>query len=227
MLRLPRRLQTAATLFAVPSAPISLTKLYTAIFSLKAMLELLASLDEATFLRFVTMDWAKLILSVILALRLSFPIPKCPEFDDKWARSELGFDKFLDKFSMDPGLTATSRKVDVLSASRVIVGIVKGKYQAQLAAHEARVSSGIQAQKIVIGCPLLDGSLKAADHPIWNQISTDTPGQTTSTTGPSQVDYGDLWTTMTMGWVENESMQNFNNYDDELDLGLDLDPNLT
>lgn len=99
-------------------------------------------------------------------------------------------------------LTPASKRVDVLSASRVILRILKTKYERRTAMLAA--SSRIVGQ----GCPMFDRAMEPyisawdASYDIASVMatpSTDMEGQ--------QAVYHDLWATMTMGWA-NDGLMN-------------------
>lgn len=160
LLNIPRAIETGPSLLSTQPT-LSLQKIHSAVYSLKTFLQLVLSLEESIFLNFVTMDWGKIVVALILALRLSFPISSCPEFDSSWSRNELQFDIFLDKFSMDPGLTEISKKVDIYSATKVIVGVVKEKYYRQLGLHMDRLSKRCSPGKAVFSCPMAGRNMES------------------------------------------------------------------
>lgn len=177
----------------------SLPKLYRAVESLNQFFKLVLDLPESGFLPFTRMDWAKLIFATILALRLSFPFAGCPEFDDEWARSQLHFETFLATFVTDPGLTGASKKVDVLSASRVVMGLVKDKYEKQMAAYIARTKmKEAKVARPSFGCPFLDGSLEKSASWIDMGAAAD------PSMGHGRAGLTDLWTTMTTEWMNSD-----------------------
>ncbi|POR36871.1 Uncharacterized protein TPAR_02937 [Tolypocladium paradoxum] len=201
LLKLPRA--TIALPLGNASLPPISSKLYDCTVKLKKLFDRFLTLEEAAFFCFTLNDWARLILSVILALRLSFPTPECPEFDAAWARSHLRFDQFLSRMCQETDLTPASKKVDVLSASRVVMGVVKDKYQRRLRALEASQAATPGKSH---GCPMLDGSLEQY-YPLWDAafgpMAMPQPSVGSSETTSKPV-FHDLWATMTMGWA-NES----------------------
>lgn len=203
LLRLPR-----AT-FALPVGDASLppisSKLRDCTVKLKKFFDYFSTLGEAAFLCFTLNDWARLILSIILALRLSFPTPECPDFDTSWARSHLRFDEFLSRMCQETDLTPASKRVDVLSASRVVMGVVKDKYRRRLRALE---ESQAPTPGRTHGCPMLDGSLEQY-YPLWDAaygpMPTPQPSVGACETTSKPV-FHDLWATMTMGWASESGM---------------------
>ncbi|KAF9780353.1 hypothetical protein IL306_000611 [Fusarium sp. DS 682] len=169
--------------------------------NLRALFDYLFNLDKFTY--FTSIDWTKFILSVILAVRLSFPISDVPGWDHAWARSQLRFDEFLE-FMCDgsEGLTPSSKRVDVLSASRVILRVLKAKYDRRIAMLTApSLASKAAAHQ---GCPMFDQDMQ----PYISAWDTDfdinsamlTPSLNTDGQQPM---YHDLWATMTMGWAND------------------------
>jgi hypothetical protein len=82
---------------------------------------------------------------VILAFRLSFPIPDCPEWDDGWAREEIGFGEYLKRFERmgveeDPaaGGGGGGNGTDVLGAGQVVLGVVRKKWEKRAGRMRAR-----------------------------------------------------------------------------------------
>ncbi|KAH7236189.1 hypothetical protein BKA59DRAFT_503800 [Fusarium tricinctum] len=175
----------------------STARLTRCVTNLRVLFDHLINLDN--FTHFTSVDWTKFILSVTLAVRLSFPISDVPDWDHAWARSILRFEEFLNVMCDGPEeLTPASKRVDVLSASRVILRIVKAKYERRTAMLEA--NSRIVGQ----GCPMFDRAMEPyisawdTSYDIASVMatpSTDMDGQ--------QAVYHDLWATMTMGWAND------------------------
>ncbi|GJN81286.1 hypothetical protein PLIIFM63780_004819 [Purpureocillium lilacinum] len=204
ILKLPQGTYSAS-LCSGPLPPTA-SKLRDATCKLKLFLDHVSNLEEPTFLAFTLNDWTRLILAIILALRLSFPVSQCPEFDTAWARSQLQFGDFLARMCREEDLTPASKKVDVLSASRVVMRVVRDKY-------ERRVRAALEGAALPgkgPGCPMLDGSLEQY-FPIWDAgfAPMGTPhGHAPDGSGgtSAQPVFHDLWATMTMGWASGEGM---------------------
>lgn len=198
LLHLPKSSQldsVQAPLVTVSALP----KVYRAVETLRQFFKLVLDLPDSGFVPFTRMDWAKLIFATILALRLSFPFPGCPEYDDEWARSQLHFEAFLDTFVADPGLTGTSKKVDVLSASRVVMGLVKDKYAQRMDAYIAKKKTQeAEISRPSFGCPFLDGSMEKAVT--WDTMEAN-PEPLLAQGRPG---FTDLWTTMTTEWMNTD-----------------------
>lgn len=134
-------------------------------------------------------------MTVILGLRMSFPIPnECLGWDHAAARRVIDLGTFLHRFSEDDGysgmLTQTSSKksssTDVLSAIRVVFVVVRHKYEKRLAALENAVAMEPphpmppDAEKGIHKCPMFDGSLDP-----YLQTWDDTVLNTTTFTAPA------------------------------------------
>lgn len=124
--------------------------------------------------------------------------------------------------------TTTTTTTDILSASKVVINMVKQKFDKRLAALEMAEAShtGLEdlmdARRTMNKCPMLDGSLDqyiqdwdqrlfdpvtsnsmlAQDvSPVWEE--TGLGEANTSGTGSQPLVYHDLWATMTMGWSQD------------------------
>lgn len=204
LLKIPRPLHRHGS-----SLPLLASKLHLCVGHLKEFLTYVVSLDQTDFLSFTGVEWARLVLAIILAIRLSFPpVLECPEWDTAWARSQLNFSEFLNHMCREIDLTPSSKKVDVLSASRVIIRMVKEKYDRRLALLNTQAETPTRGT-----CPMLDGSLEQY-FPFWDAgIGVNSPGQAMGqvmgqVTGQSgtaaQPVFHDLWATMTMSWAEED-----------------------
>ncbi|EWG39631.1 hypothetical protein FVEG_02386 [Fusarium verticillioides 7600] len=170
----------------------------------RALFDYLLNLDS--FKYFTSIDWTKFILSVILAVRLSFPISEVPDWDHAWARSQLRFDEFLEFMCDGPeDLTPSSKRVDVLSASRVILRVVKSKYDRRVAILTAPSLTlrGVGHQ----GCPMFDKDMQPYIS-AWDTDFDMNSAMLTSglNTDGQQTMYHDLWATMTMSWANDGSV---------------------
>ena len=192
--------------------------------------EYLLSLDAAELNSFISIEWGALILPVILGFRMSFPLAMCPEWDDGAARAALRFGEYLDRFCrMGGGVDAGEIKaglspapgpgggrrpsMDVLSASKIVLGMVRNKYVKRVAQLERQQQQQQQRQAermippghpaipaashdpTVSGCPMLDGSLEPY-YPYWDETFTSNPFA-----GETEGMPNDLWTAMTMDWA--------------------------
>ena len=195
--------------------------------SLKLFLSETLRLDQPAFLAFTSADWAHLVLAIILAFRLSLPLPECPDFDHVSARAELRLGDFLDAMCRETDLAAASKKVDVLSASRVVFRIVKAKFDrhvglanmrgdaaaAAVASSSSASFTSATARSAAAGiCPMLDGSVDQY-LPLWDPafpamdtaVGPTPPGVSSGATASKlqQPVFHDLWATMTMGWARD------------------------
>lgn len=174
-------------------------------------------------------DWARLVVSVILGLRLSFPIKTFP-WDDFRARAELQLYKFLHMLCADVELQCPygrdiAESIDIETASRRMFDAVRKKYLDRVERSESFDDA------VRVSCPVLDGSLdeylrtwdggSVGDIATRNAgdafLATAGPGLDLGTgsvesgTGPESghggvqaLVYDDLWSTMTMAWAEGE-----------------------
>lgn len=198
----------------------------------------LSSLPASEFANFAAIDWGHFVAMIILGLRLSFPLPReCPSWDDAAAREIVGLGSFLERFAdgsndtstLTPASSKTAASTDVLSASKVVLAVVKSKYEKRLAALEK--ATAIQpphpmppdADVGLHKCPMFDGSLDPYIE-TWDDTFLDPsrlanaalidPGLGAVTGISSAPDaqpavFHDLWATMTMGW----SQDNFGDMD--------------
>lgn len=187
---------------------------------------------RANLRAFSAVNWGRIIVSVILGMRLSFPIRGLC-WDDAHARAEIRLDEFLgalcDSVPSPQGTDdrrTNDRAMDIGTASRLIFDVVRKKYDDGL----ERQARSEEAARMT--CPVLDGSLdeylhmwdgepvgtiatgdsiaSSSDHPglafvpgIWSGEPCGVPSSGDGGTGP-QV-YHDLWSTMTTLWPESEA----------------------
>jgi hypothetical protein len=155
----------------------------------------------------------RVISAIIIAIRLSLPLPECPGWDDAWARSQLRIDEWLEHFPRlhDGDLTTTTAKTkrDSASAMRAVMQVVRETYKRKLAAAErllqqqSRDMQQLLSDQVMVTCPMLDGSMQQ-HFPDWAadlapgdiNVSMDATGP-----APRVPVYHDLWATMTMGWA--------------------------
>lgn len=146
----------------------------------------------------------KFILAIIISIRISFCLPECPDWDAAWARSEIRLGEFLEKMCDGAELTPVSTRVDVLSASRVVLRVVKTKYDRRVAALNTPAPSTVPGTH---GCPMFDPSLDQY-LPMWDSgfgLSSNSAVPSRATEGQAQPMFHDLWATMTMSWATDES----------------------
>ena len=197
----------------------TLVKLVASVGILKNFFGYMTDMSAADFASFAGVDWGNLIMGIVLGVRLSFPLPECPGWDHAWARQELRFSELLGKMcDKQEGLAPSSaRRVDVLSASIVVIRTVKAKFDKRLARFEQLSTQSFPGS---LGCPMLDGSLQQY-FPMWDAelaarpIACDSeswlPSQyalngADAASQASQPVFHDLWATMTMGWTQDDEM---------------------
>lgn len=164
---------------AKPPVPIAtdpfrptLARLTGCVVAVSQFLALLSSMTPTQLSHFSAGDWGRLVLAVVVAMRLSFPLPECPEYDSAWARGQLNFAAFLECITAgDAGtgtdLTAVAKRADVVSASRVVMAVVKEKYEKRLAFLQQQEQQQEQQEMPRPKCPMLDGSLDSY-FPLWD-----------------------------------------------------------
>jgi len=116
---------------------------------IRAFFDWILTLPASELNSFSGTEWARFILLVILAFRLSFPVPDCPDWDDGWAREEIGFGEYLRRFEgMGLEGDATGRgggggaATDVLGAGKVVLGVVRRKWEKRAERMRAREQKG-------------------------------------------------------------------------------------
>ncbi|KAL2269076.1 hypothetical protein VTJ83DRAFT_3922 [Remersonia thermophila] len=144
-------------------------RLVSAIPALHDLYELFLSLGPADINAFSGAEWSVLILSIILGFRMSFPLVACPDWDDVAARSAVRFGDYIERFcrmggagsqhaadiraSLASAATASKdgaaqkqppRSMDVLSASKVVLEMVKTKFWRRVARLEGGSASEAQ-----------------------------------------------------------------------------------
>lgn len=149
-------------------------KLQAVTYTTRAFLEYVSNLSHAEMSRFCGADVTRFIMTIILAFRLSFPMPFCPGYDYYQGRKVLDFGKYLTKLSTfedNPGGVTgeggipkkTGKKADVVTAMKVVLGSVKASFDRRSAALEAAVEENNRRVRL---CPMFDGSLEEY-LPLW------------------------------------------------------------
>ncbi|KAK5998845.1 hypothetical protein PT974_01229 [Cladobotryum mycophilum] len=207
LLRIPR--PSKSQIAACISLPPTEIKLRDCVPVLKQYLDFVSSLHQETVMGFSIVDWNRLILLIILAIRLSFPLLECPDFDPAWARSQIRMNEFLDKFCQTTDLTPATKKVDILSASRVVFAVVRDKYNREVQRQNAKMGTPVDSTpSATMRCPMLDGSMDqyisswGATFDTNSRAAMPMAGPNLSAGSP-QV-FHDLWATMTMGWANDD-----------------------
>lgn len=207
-------------------------RLWSCAKALRTLYDYISSLPDSEFANFAAIDWGHFVGMIVLGLRLSFPLPNdCPAWDHAAARKVVCLGSFLDRFTnggndtatLTPASSRSSSSTDVLSASKVVLGVVKRKYEKRLSALEK--ASPVQpphpmpadADAGLRKCPMFDGSLDPFIES-WDDTFLDpstlanaslmdpglaaVPGLGPSSSAQPAV-YHDLWATMTMGWSQD------------------------
>ncbi|KAK5662817.1 hypothetical protein OQA88_6228 [Cercophora sp. LCS_1] len=187
---------------------------------------------------FSATDWATLILSVVLGYRLSFAVPGLEGWG-RDERASVRFEEYLDRLCRmgdgedgcgldgeeirrgllggnagagggNTGGNTGGGKLDVLSASKVVLGVVREKYRKRVAKlereeKEARGRQGMLASMWAAAtgrnphpgidmssegpaCPMLDQSFKEAYLPYWDETFSANLGVGGSIAGRGAVD---------------------------------------
>ncbi|OLN97254.1 hypothetical protein CCHL11_07711 [Colletotrichum chlorophyti] len=223
------RLRSTAKMGDDVGPPIPVSRLERCLTLLRSFFDYIVNLDRNAFAELSATDWGYFIQATIVAIRVSFPMPLCPEWDHARAREQLQFDSYLSRLSADAEeLTPSSKSMDALAASRVIFAVIKRKYEARVASVGTPVHN---LPRSVRGCPMLDGSLDQY-FPVWDQdlSRNGTHGLVPPANGMmgGQAAYNDLWTTMNMSWPEDMTGglgggQNEIGLGQEQDLSVQLD----
>ncbi|KAI8681728.1 hypothetical protein NCS55_00425600 [Fusarium keratoplasticum] len=185
------------------------SRLRSCVTNLRALFDYLTDLGQSGFMAFTSVDWTKFVLSVILAVRLSFPMSEVKDWDHAWAREELRFEAFLETMCDGADLTPVSTRVDVLSAGRVVLRVVKEKYDRRVAMLNMTASHGKGPGPQ--GCPMFDRSMEPYIS-AWDtgfdmsSVMPPFPPQQQSQQEGQQAVFHDLWATMTMGWANDSLM---------------------
>ncbi|KAK2018210.1 hypothetical protein LZ32DRAFT_613722 [Colletotrichum eremochloae] len=187
--------------------PIPAPRLERCLTLLRSFFDFIVNLDKNAFLEMSSIDWCRFIQALIVAVRVSFPLPLCPEWDHARAREQLQFGSYLAKLSAHhEELTPSTKRMDVYSASKIVIAVIKRKYEGRVANIDAPVN---KLPRSIRGCPMLDGSLDAY-FPIWDQEINRNGAHglvpqvlnVMPTVVNSQSAYTDLWATMTTEWPE-------------------------
>ena len=128
------------------------TKLYSATHQIKNILKYVTTLGDAHLFSFTINDWTRLIVTIVLAFRLSFPLPSVSH-NYLWARSHLQLDYFLSTFSSGTNLLNASN--DIITASRAVFGVVLTKYNSKLYSASSATDASTSTSRS-FGCPVMD-----------------------------------------------------------------------
>lgn len=204
---------------------IDVQRLVQAVSPLQQFLDRCVSLPLSEFGNFCSLDWGRLICSIILCFRLSFPLEKCPQWNATAFRQRVNFEYYLSRLCQDDeGSTGhqsltptTARTADVRSASQVILEVVRRKFQKRMellmaAPPSAQPISSANLDRTMKGCPVLDGSLDQYFQ-VWDETFVDPSmvmpaASDEKSAGPptgQPAVFHDLWATMTMSWADDGS----------------------
>ncbi|KAI1648299.1 uncharacterized protein F4817DRAFT_334541 [Daldinia loculata] len=218
-------------------------ELQSAAYAARTLLDYVVNLSPTQMSYFCGADLTRFILTIILGFRLSFPISFCPSYDYSQGRKVLDLGTYLTKLSSNndddaanSGTKRPSKKTDVVSALKVVLGSVKTSFDKKSAVLEAAAEEHNKRARL---CPMFDGSLEQY-LPQWEGeeqqgSSNNTSGSSyapsshsgtgsgssaahpaaPSTAGEEGVSspgsakpmlFHDLWATMTMGWATDLDM---------------------
>jgi hypothetical protein len=160
------------TLDAASSFRADPARLLSVVPHLHKLYEYFLTLAPGDINAFIGIEWGALILSVILGFRMSFPLVVCPEWDDGAAREVLGFKGYLERLcrmwgedgegvrlmpvtgegagvgGAGGGAGGQRRSMDVLSASKIVLEVVKRKFGRRVAKLEGeRVRAGREKER--------------------------------------------------------------------------------
>ncbi|KAI1451693.1 hypothetical protein F4805DRAFT_81725 [Annulohypoxylon moriforme] len=211
-----------------PNAPknplIDAAKLQASTYTTRAYLDYIMAIPTEEMGHLCSVEIGRLILTIILAYRLSFPLPSCPGYDYVQGRKVLDFGTILTKLStIDDDGGNDSKKVDVVTAFKVVLGSLKAKFEKKSANLEAAAAA--EESRRARQCPMFDGSLDQY-IPLWEgqqgnmnfasssyatssftgSLAMANPANSTAGVGSADglgksTVFHDLWATMTMGWA--------------------------
>ncbi|KAK4659964.1 hypothetical protein QC762_114960 [Podospora pseudocomata] len=131
------------------------SKLSSLIPTLREFYSYFLSLPAQEINAFMGQEWGSFILVIILGFRMCFPMAICPEWDDKLARERIGMGEFLGKMCGDAareeGGKGKGTSMDVLSASRIVLGVVKKKFDRRVQRVEREQREEQERQRGLIG----------------------------------------------------------------------------
>ncbi|OTB11061.1 hypothetical protein K445DRAFT_322407, partial [Daldinia sp. EC12] len=148
------------------------SKLQSAAFTARTFLDYVANLTPAQMSCFCGADITRFIMIIILSYRLSFPMSVCPGYDYSQGRKTLDFGTYIAKLAsnddgdsdnandastVDNSTRRVTKKTDVVSAMRVVLGSVKASFDKKSAVLEAAAEEQNKRARL---CPMFDGSLE-------------------------------------------------------------------
>ncbi|KAK3330612.1 hypothetical protein B0H66DRAFT_69338 [Apodospora peruviana] len=145
---------------------------------------------------FTGVHWGSFILAIILGFRMSFALAVCPGWDEKEARRQLRFGEYIDRFCRSLGGDETGdsddiqaslnaylasggastqptqlKTLDILSASKVVLGVVRKKYQRRLAKLEPPPKQQQQETQTALPTPATAPGLTLQQQPDMQQAN--------------------------------------------------------
>lgn len=115
--------------------------------AMKQFLDHVRILEEESLLHLTTADFFRMVLVVVAAIRLCFPLVDYAGYESVWIRAELNLGYFLDQMADRAAPHPHAKKRDVVAMMEVLMGVLREKYrmsQAQFAAsrqmHRSAVS---------------------------------------------------------------------------------------
>lgn len=207
---------------------------------IREVFEFILTLRKGELNSFSGTDWARYIIVIILAFKLSFPVEGLAEWRDGWARGEIGLGGFLERLGgiggereereEGGGVASSVAGVDVLSASQVVLELVKRKWEKRAGRMDRREERRQEQQKCphqpgvnvaelepmgldrsMQGCPMMDGSVDSYVS-LWDESFVAEAGSSNMFSGiggeeqmtemPPLDAYPDLWGSMTTDWAE-------------------------
>ncbi|KAI1466549.1 uncharacterized protein F4812DRAFT_83238 [Daldinia caldariorum] len=151
------------------------SKLQSAAYTARTFLDYVSNLSPTQMSYLCGADFARFIMVIILSYRLAFPMSFCPGYDYSQGRKILDFGNYITKLSSsddddDDGSDSTSggavandgarkatKKADVVSALKVVLGSVKASFEKKSAVLEAAAEEHNRRARL---CPMFDGSLE-------------------------------------------------------------------
>ncbi|KAI1803865.1 hypothetical protein F4811DRAFT_562173 [Daldinia bambusicola] len=149
------------------------SKLQSAAYTARTFLDYVSKLSPTQMSYFCGADIARFIMVIILSYRLSFPMSFCPGYDYSQGRKILDFGTYITKLSSNDddegsdstsggavandGARRTTKKADVVSALKVVLGSVKASFERKSAVLEAAAEEHNRRARL---CPMFDGSLE-------------------------------------------------------------------
>lgn len=203
---------------------LSISDLKICLSSAKKFLEFLLSLPLSQFNYLTCILWGRVIQVIVVLSRLSFPIPKQPNWDANDAREYAPLGMYLDCLCYRLGNLSKTREVDgevpPLPDGPFIFKMVLERLKES---HERRVShcvaTSLSTNTHDIGimnmdiakernrCPMMDRSFTSF-FDVWDSsrddVLRDLDSSQNAIVNPATMGYHDIWATMTMGWAAPE-----------------------